>query len=299
MPRIPIALPGWNTLAFFGLLNILSACGDDGTGPPLEDEPPDGNPVAFLLESVILGTRHTCGLTTQGKAYCWGYNEYGQLGDGTTTNDSTPVAVAGDLTFRTLEAGGLHTCGIATDGAVYCWGANNQGQLGDGTTADRPVPGKVAGAPQLVSLHLGGGYSCGLTAAGSAYCWGWNIHSQFGNGKELVEGACALHDGRPPGNLYCMSPLPAAGELRLRTLEPGSWHACGLALDGEVYCWGVNAQGQVGDGTTTDRLTPVLVASDLPGRRGDLRLRRQGRWRGGLLGTPSLGLPAGQLHQRG
>jgi hypothetical protein len=260
MPRIPIAPPRWNALAVFGLVSFLSACSDDGMGPP--DDPLDEDLVAFLLESLTLGNSHTCGLTTQGKAYCWGSNEYGQLGDGTTTNDSTPVAVKGDLTFRTLDAGGLHTCGMTTDGAIYCWGRNNNGQLGDGTTSDRPVPTRVVGGPQLLSLSLGSGYTCGLTAVGSAYCWGWNVFGQFGNGKVMVEGACALHDGRPPENLYCTSPLPAAGALTLRSLEPGSWHTCGLALEGTVYCWGRNANGLVGDGATTDRLTPVPVASD-------------------------------------
>jgi alpha-tubulin suppressor-like RCC1 family protein len=242
----------------------VGACGDDGTGPP--DDSPNDDPVAFLLESLTMGISHTCGLTAGGEAFCWGRNENGRLGDATTTDRSSPVPVAGDLTFRTLSAGVTHTCGITTAGATYCWGTNHLGQLGDGTTVDRPVPESVAGGPQLVSLDLGGAYSCGLTAGGAAYCWGSNVHGQFGNGKELVEGACDLHfSSRPPEVIrpYCTSPVPAALGLPMRTLGTGSWHACGSTLEGTVYCWGGNSAGQVGDSTTTPRSTPVAVASDL------------------------------------
>jgi alpha-tubulin suppressor-like RCC1 family protein len=251
-------------VALFGLVSALGACGGDGTGP--SDESSDGEP--FRLESITLGSRHTCGLTPAGKAYCWGFNEDGQLGDGSTTDRSTPVAVAGDLTFRTLQAGGVHNCGITTDGAIWCWGYNRGGRLGDGTTADRPFPVRVAGSPQLVSLSIGGSYSCGLTAAGGAYCWGFNFDGQFGNGKEVVEGACVVGDPDIPdilgiGRPYCTRPVPAAYGLTLRTLEPGSHNACGLTPEGKAYCWGSNRTGQVGDGTTTDRLTPAPVASNL------------------------------------
>jgi alpha-tubulin suppressor-like RCC1 family protein len=248
-----------NTVAFVGLVTVVCACSDSGTGPSEE------TPMPFLFESLTVGIRHSCGLAPDGKAYCWGSNEYGRLGDGSTSNRSTPVPVAGDLTFSTLVAGGRHTCGLTMDASAYCWGGNHVGQLGDGTTTDRMMPGKVAGGLEFVSLSLGGGYSCGLTAAGDAYCWGGNLLGNFGNGKEVVGGACELTaSSRPPEVIrpYCTSPVPAAIGLTLRRLEPGSWHACGSALGGTVYCWGSNAAGQVGDNTTTDRLTPAPVASE-------------------------------------
>lgn len=255
----------WNTLAFLGLASSLGACGDNGTGP--SDGPLNDATGALLLESIALGSRHSCGLTPEGKAYCWGKNESGRLGDGTTTNRSSPVAVAGDLTFEVLEAGGAHTCGITSDDATYCWGWNDQGRLGDGTTADRTVPARVAGDPKFVTLSLGAGYSCGLTAAGDTYCWGSNRWGQFGDDKVVVGGACALREPAHPLDVvprpYCTSPVPAALGLTPSTLGSGGGHTCGLALDGRVYCWGLNAWGQVGDSTTTDRFTPVPVASDL------------------------------------
>ena len=91
------------------------------------------------------GSAHTCGLTTGGAAYCWGSNGYGQLGDGTSGNRTSPVAVAGGLTFQALSAGQSHTCGLTAGGAAYCWGANSLGQLGDGTSSNRTSPVAVAG----------------------------------------------------------------------------------------------------------------------------------------------------------
>jgi alpha-tubulin suppressor-like RCC1 family protein len=83
---------------------------------------------------------HTCGTTDTGAAYCWGYNGLGQLGDGTTSDRTSPVAVSGGLVFQAISAGADHTCGITTSGAMYCWGKNTYGQLGDGTTTNRTTP---------------------------------------------------------------------------------------------------------------------------------------------------------------
>ena len=92
------------------------------------------------------GTAHTCGITTAGAAYCWGYNGEGELGDGTNTTASSPVPVAGGLSFASLSAGAFHSCGM-TGGGLYCWGDNTVGQLGDGTTINSNVPVKVVGQP--------------------------------------------------------------------------------------------------------------------------------------------------------
>jgi alpha-tubulin suppressor-like RCC1 family protein len=199
MPTTPMPLPRPRTVAGFVLLSVLCACADDATGPT--QEVTDDELAAFQPRMLTVGTYHTCALTSAGEAYCWGQNSYGQIGDGTTTNRWTPVAVEGGLTFETLVAGGTHTCGITTTGATYCWGANHRGQLGEGpvnlnpTVPDgtiRSVPGLVPGGLRFVSLSLGGAYTCGLTAERSAYCWGANTQGQFGNGREVVSGSCAL-----------------------------------------------------------------------------------------------------------
>jgi alpha-tubulin suppressor-like RCC1 family protein len=103
----------------------------------------------FTFAQVSVGPvgLHNCGVTTVGAAYCWGWNALGQLGDGTTTDRTSPVPVLGGLTFARVSAGNGHTCGVTTDGVAYCWGNNNYGQLGNGTTTNSSVPVKVAGQP--------------------------------------------------------------------------------------------------------------------------------------------------------
>ena len=130
---------------------------------------------------------HSCGLRDGGEVVCWGLNDSGQLGDGTTGNRLTPTLVTGALTFAAVETGngGFHTCGLDASGKAYCWGSNAQGQLGDGTTANRLSPTEVAHDPELffASLAVGGGHSCGVTAVGgTAYCWGANGNGQLGDG---------------------------------------------------------------------------------------------------------------------
>jgi len=93
--------------------------------------------------TVSAGFNHTCGVTNGNAAYCWGYNNHGEVGDGTTSQRTRPVAVVGGLTFTTISAGNVFTCGMTTTGDAYCWGDNGSGELGDGTTTASLVPVRV------------------------------------------------------------------------------------------------------------------------------------------------------------
>ena len=197
----------------------------------------------FPFASITAGGDHTCGFTANGTAYCWGANDQGQLGDGTTDTRVAPSAVTGGLSFSSLTAGGLHTCGLTVNGMAYCWGANDQGQLGDGTSgtqaernlANRTAPVRVTGALTFSSLVAGSYHTCGLTASGTAYCWGHNDEGQLG-------------DGFPGTNR--LSPVAVLGGRSFTGLALGAYHTCGLTGSGTAYCWGSNWSGGIGDGTS-------------------------------------------------
>ena len=190
---------------------------------------------------------HTCGVSyPDNKAYCWGYNAYGQLGDGTTTERRTPVAVAATVRFRLVTTGGVHTCGVTTDDRAFCWGWNRYGQIGDNTTAIRRLtPTLVVGGQRFRQVDAGNYHTCGVTTASIAFCWGNGRAGQVGNGKAYLS----------------FSPKRVAGGLSFDRVTAGLYHSCGESTLNRAYCWGGNTSGQLGDGTTTTlRLTPVAVA---------------------------------------
>jgi alpha-tubulin suppressor-like RCC1 family protein len=123
----------------------------------------------------------SCGVTTDDRAYCWGDNVYGALGDGTTTSRSLPVAVSGGLAFAKVSEGGVHTCGVTTDNQAYCWGSNGNFQLGDGSQNDHATPTPVRGG-LFRAITTGTFHTCALALDGRAYCWGINFDGQLGIG---------------------------------------------------------------------------------------------------------------------
>jgi alpha-tubulin suppressor-like RCC1 family protein/pimeloyl-ACP methyl ester carboxylesterase len=206
-------------------------------------------PAAALAVSSRGG--HSCALRSTGEAYCWGYNERGQLGNGNTFTSATPVRVAGGRAFREIAAGGYHTCALTSAGAAYCWGWNRYGQLGSGSTEDSHVPVPVGGGHSFVQISAGELYTCGLTAGGTVHCWGWNDAGQLGIG---------VADGASPEIPH---PLPerVVGGVSFSRLEAGYTQTCAIAAGGTAYCWGGNGQGQVGDGSSGgSRPGPVPVA---------------------------------------
>ena len=213
---------------------------------------------SLAFASLAAGWFHACGLTKEGRAYCWGWNPAGALGSADTVDSATPVAVAGGLTFTGLSAGLVHTCGVASGGAAYCWGDNEYRALGAATTArcsrfeDAPctwTPLAVSGGVAFSSIAAGLMHTCALTTSGTVYCWGRNDLGQLGRGDTLDTGA---------------TPAPVVGDVRLVSLTVGGFHSCGLTAEGAAYCWGWNSVGQLGRGPDTTRgLTPAPVAGDL------------------------------------
>lgn len=198
------------------------------------------------------GGRHTCGITVAQVAYCWGENSDSQLGGGSFLDQFTPfpVTAPAGVTFRQVATGAFHSCGVTPQGAAYCWGSNGEGQLGDGVTFLTRNWAELVAAPAgvtFVEVATGREHSCGLTTAGTAYCWGDNRVGQLGDGTAASRRLTPVLVAVPNGVTFTQ-------------ITTGTGHACGLTPAGEAYCWGSNAYGQLGDGTTTTRLTPVRVA---------------------------------------
>jgi alpha-tubulin suppressor-like RCC1 family protein len=203
---------------------------------------------ALRFHHVTAADYHTCALTTDARAYCWGDNSYGQLGlGGPTTRRLRPSPVSGGLTFRQLSAGGLgHTCGVTSTGRAYCWGNNQFGQLGDGTETDRSAPTPVASTLAFSEVLPGANFTCGTTTGGTAWCWGYNAFGQLGDGTTAPR----------------LTPVRVLGGLTFRHVSAGD-HTCGVTTASRAYCWGSNFNGELGDGTTTERHQPRAVAGGL------------------------------------
>jgi hypothetical protein len=220
----------------------LGLGGTGGTGLPAVI----GSSFDYL--SVVAGGSHTCALTQAGGALCWGQNSSGELGRGDTAAGLRPAVAAGGHVFVQLAAGATHTCGLAANGGAVCWGGNAFGQLGDSLRLDQTEPDSVRG-PGFAALAAGGSHTCGIAAGtGAAYCWGSNLRGESGSGL-------------PDSGLVI--PKPVTGGLTLASLAAGGDFTCGLTTTGAAYCWGANDQGQLGDGTQTDRPAPTPVGGGL------------------------------------
>lgn len=251
------------------------------------------------LDAISISTStysHTCAVTLSGAVKCWGLNNYGQLGDGTTSDRSLPVQVTGLTSgIASITVGTFHTCAVTTEGAAKCWGANNLGQLGDNSTTQRLVPVQVyALSTGVSSISAGSSHTCAIVS-GAAKCWGANSSGQLGNGTKVnslvpvgVSNVNADVVSIASGNAYSCASLGtggakcwganSAGQLGnnstagssvpvdvsglsgpVTQVSTGADHTCAVTKAGDTQCWGGNAYGQLGDGTNVPKLTPVTV----------------------------------------
>ena len=191
----------------------------------------------------------------------------GQVGDGTNTDRASPTAVASNLSFSALPAHGASnppssTCAVAWTVDMYCWGLNDFGQVGDGTTTNRNVPSLVGGGLSWKAVTIGYRHVCGLTTSYRAFCWGFNSRGQLGDGTTHPTLARTY-----PTEVYSGGPW--------QSIEAGDLHTCGLDMDGGLACWGNNDKGQLGIGTTVDKVVPTSVSSNV--RWASISLQQTGR----------------------
>ncbi|MQA89660.1 MAG: hypothetical protein GEU90_05430 [Gemmatimonas sp.] len=248
----PSSLSGLATLVLIGCTG--------GNGPDREADPgPTGAdglvaPVAGYLptsgeaESISVGERFACGLDREGKGFCWGRNEYGQLGIGKSLSFSGELQpIAGNHRFRAISAGWRHACAVTVGGVAYCWGENYDGQLGNRFAYSYvPVPVENQPAPFL-SVSAGVVHTCAVAISGEGYCWGNGRDGQLGNGLAFSH----------------RSPSMLAGQHTFRSISAGARHTCGVTVDGVALCWGHGSAGRLGTGFAQGRLTPTEVVGDL------------------------------------
>lgn len=204
---------------------------------------------------ITAGDSFSCAVADDA-AYCWGYNNYGQLGSGDNATYSTPNLVAnqGGYTVEDITAGSTHACAITTGGAVWCWGRNNSGQLGNNSITNSSVPvsasGGDLGTSPATAVTGGGTHTCAV-ANDHAYCWGLNSSGQLGVGSTT-----ASYVPR------AVSTTGALGTQNVLKISAGTNHSCVVAADHRAYCWGSDASGQVGNNSTYANMTsPAAVAT--------------------------------------
>ena len=218
-------------------------------------------PVEVVLPSGVIFTAisagedwyHTCALGNDNKAYCWGSNSHGQLGDGTSGTDRrNPVEVVlpSGVIFTAISAGEGHVCALGDDDKAYCWGENNDGEIGDGTSGpDKLTPVEVTLPSGVIFTTIGAGDkdTCALGNDNKAYCWGSNSHGQLGDGTSGTDRLTPVEVVLPSGVIFT-------------ALNVGDKHNCALGDNDQAYCWGSNSDGQIGNGTSgPDELIPVVV----------------------------------------
>jgi alpha-tubulin suppressor-like RCC1 family protein len=188
--------------------------------------------------SISTGLGHVCGITTDSSAYCWGSNQLGQLGDGTTQDHSIPTRVAWSGSLKEIVTGVAHTCALQDNGDPLCWGSNQVGTLGSPIeeSADptqvpiKTVPTGLENGPNFQHLASGERHVCGIDVGGVVLCWGYNYEGELGDGTRQTRST--------PATLFTSIPF--------KSIAAGAYFTCGIALSGQTYCWGDNYGFQLG-----------------------------------------------------
>ncbi len=234
-------------------LNFFGALGLGSTGLVATTPVPAGNTGTPLFVAVSAGGYHSCALIGTGEAWCWGWNQEGQVGIASSGPVVTPTAVnGGTLRFTKIAAGESHTCALTAVGTAYCWGGNGRGELGSDPAvvgSSSAVPVAVPGGLSFASIDAGTLHTCGITTAGEAYCWGSRDYGQLGDGS-----VTGMSNG----------PVAVSTTERFSQLSAGAYTTCAVTTTQQLRCWGAGASGALGDGTqVTRRALPAPVSGSL------------------------------------
>jgi len=219
------------------------------------------------------GISHSCAVLGGGEVRCWGYNTMGALGDGTTVDSITPVAVTNINNAVSVTVDMSHSCALLNTGAVKCWGSNSRGQLGDGSIIDRSTPVTVNTINNAVAVSAGWDHTCALLNTGAVKCWGGDATAPvtvagIGNAVSLSSGSSHSCAALSTGTVTCWNadnltttPIPSvvANLSGVASITSGVSHDCALLNTGAIKCWGDGRYGSLGNGGTTSSTTPVNV----------------------------------------
>lgn len=251
------AFPDGMALATTGEITGVPATAT-GTSVQIQAATPNGvgdrvynimiNDVAVMQAfKVASGTYHTCVINTNKQVFCWGANSSGQLGDGTTVERTNPMIVSGLPTDITdIVTGTSHVCVLSPSQGVKCWGNNNNGQVGDGVGGNtKTTPVSVVGLPSdITSIKAGSAHTCATSASQGLMCWGSNAFGQLGDGT-VTDRPSAIKVSNVANDITHVA--------------MGTYHTCARSSSQGLACWGNNGFGQIGDGSTANRLIPVSV----------------------------------------
>ncbi|MCL5037450.1 MAG: hypothetical protein M1269_10110 [Chloroflexi bacterium] len=264
---IAIAM-GWNHSLVLKSDGTVWAWGDNRDGELGDGTYTDKNtPVQVLnltgVIAIVGGWHHSLALKSDGTVWAWGWNEHGQLGDGTggdykNNNDkNTPVQVSNLTGVISIAAGGDHSLALKSDGTLWIWGSNDYGKLGDGTDVNKNTPIQVKGPDgigyltDIIAIAEGDLHSLALKADGTVWAWGCNETGQLGDGTDVDKNTPIQVKG-----------LDGIGYLTdVIAIAEGDLHSLALKADGTVWAWGYNYNGQLGDGTTTNKNIPIQVSN--------------------------------------
>ena len=245
---VNIELGGQVTVSAGGVLRVggsdaVSTVSLPSPSPP--SWPPPSPPPPPLILS--LGSLHSCAYLTDHTLKCWGYNYYGQVGDGTNTQRNRPTTIEIGGPVAGLALGVWHSCAALVNGELKCWGRNSDGELGDGTTTNRNMPITIDVGGAVEHVALGADYTCASLAGGALKCWGKNNKGQLGDGTTTARSIPTAVD------------VGGAVERLALGSHAGYSHTCASLVGGSLRCWGSGAYGELGDGTGSDRYTPTTI----------------------------------------
>lgn len=202
---------------------------------------------AQCWQSMAVGSHHNLGIKTDGTLWAWGWNDVGQLGDGTVIFRADPVQIGTDSNWQRVAAGQYHSLGIKTDGTLWAWGLNDVGQLGDGMNDNKLIPIQIGTDSNWQSVASGDIHSLGLKTNGTLWAWGSNYFGQLGDGTSWN-----VKNG----------PVQVGTDSNWQSVTAGWRHSLGIKTDGTLWAWGWNLEGQLGNGTKNEKHSPFQIGTD-------------------------------------